>query len=205
MASPGTCPRGHELAEDAVYCTVCWVRVEPVAAEVVAERKRRQRRIWIPLMGAGAVVLGVVVGGSLGVGSGSVSEPDVVAGEAVLPSSAPATPAPETSAAATPSASAAEVVVAAPLAATVPESTTRTLEACVPADAAAVLLKGRSTTDEPWIEATADVLIGDQAACAEGEVSVAISSDTDALRWRLVVKDASGERIDKLTLDAPES
>ena len=207
MASPGTCPRGHELAEDAVYCTVCWVRVEPVAAEVVAERKRRQRRIWIPLMGAGAVALGVVVGGSLGVGSGSVSEPDVVAGEAALVPSTPAASAPDTSAPATPSpaASAAEVVVAAPLAATVPESTTRTLEACVPADAASVLLKGRSTTDEPWVEAAADVVIGDQAACAEGEVSVAVSSDTDAQRWRLVVKDASGERIDKLTLDAPES
>lgn len=200
MASPGTCPRGHELAENAVYCTVCWIRVEPVDPEVIAARKRRQRRIWIPLMGAGAVALGVVVGGSLGNGSGGSAgtDPALVAAEAP-----PAAPAPAEPSAPAPSPSAAEVVVAAPLAATVAEPTPRTLEACVPDAADTVVLKGRSTTDEPWVEAPADIVIGEQASCPDGEVSVTVASDTDAQRWRLVVRDDSGDRIGKITLDAP--
>jgi len=200
MASPGTCPRGHELAENAVYCTVCWIRVEPVDPEVIAARKRRQRRIWIPLMGAGAVALGVVVGGSLGTGSGGSAGPDaaLVAGEAL-----PAVPAPAEPAEPSPSPSAAEVVVAAPLAATVAEPTPRTLEACLPSAADSVLLKGRSTTDEPWVEAPADIVIGEQGTCADGEVAVTVASDTSAQRWRLIVMDDSGDRIGKITLDAP--
>ena len=200
MASPGTCPRGHELAENAVYCTVCWIRVEPVDPEVVAARKRRQRRIWIPLMGAGAVALGVAAGGALGTGSGGGADTQsaVVAAEAP-----PAASAPEDSSAPAPSPSAAEVVVAAPLAATVAETTPRTLEACLPDAAASVQLKGRSSTDEPWVEAPADIVVGGQEACAEGEVSVTVASDSDAQRWRLVVRDDSGDRIGKLTLDAP--
>lgn len=200
MASPGTCPRGHELAENAVYCTVCWIRVEPVDPEVIAARKRRQRRIWIPLMGAGAVALGVVVGGSLGIGSdgGTDTQSAVVAAEAP-----PSAPAPVEASTPAPSPSTAGTVVAAPLAATVAESTTRTLEACVPEAAASVLLKGRSSTDEPWVEAPADITIGEQGTCPAGEVTVTVASQSDAQRWRLVVRDGSGDRIAKITLDAP--
>ena len=207
MASSGTCPRGHELAEDAVYCTVCWVRVEPIDPEVVAARRRRQRRIWIPLFGAGAVALGVLVGGSLGSGSGTGSA--IVAAEqppvatAVPSTVASAAPDATASDAPAPSSAAEPVAVTAPLAATVAEPLVRTLTACVPADTGAIVLKGRSSTDDPWVEQAADVTIGAQGGCAAGEVEASISSGTDATRWRLVLQDGSGERIGKDTVDAP--
>jgi hypothetical protein len=208
MATTGTCPRGHALADDAVLCTVCWIRVEPVDPVVIAERKRRQRRIWIPLMGAGAVALGVVVGGTLGVGSGS--GPSLVAGEAA-PTPAPsaaataASPAEAASAPAqaTPSPAEEPASVTAPLAATVAESTNPALETCVPAATASVLLKGRSSTDEPWLEAASETVIGEQSGCPAGEVTVTVTSDTDAQRWRLVLRNGDGQRVGKLTLDAP--
>ena len=210
MASPATCPRGHELAENAVYCTVCWIRVEPVDPEVIAARKRRQRRIWIPLFGAGAVALGVAVGGTLGAGSG-IEPGAVVAGEAAPgpvpvdepPAAEPSIAAAGPDAAGPDAAGAAPETVAAPLAATVAEPAGRTLTTCVPDGTATVLLKGRSDKDQPWAEIPADTSLGGRGDCPEGEVEATVSAVTEADRWRVITLDDAGERVGRATVDAP--
>lgn len=204
MASTSTCPRGHELAGNAVYCTVCWIRVEPVDPEVIAARKRRQRRIWIPLLGAGAVAFGVAVGGTLGQGAGT-GQSAVVAGEAALPASSPAEAStqPETVTAQPEPAAAEPATVAAPLAATVAEPVARTLTTCVPEGTTAVLLKGRSSKDEPWVAIEADASVGARGGCAADEREATVSAVTEADRWRVIAVDSSGVRLGKDTLDAP--
>jgi hypothetical protein len=93
--------------------------------------------------------------------------------------------------------------VAAPLAATVAEPVTRTLTTCVPESTVAVLLKGRSSTDEPWVAIEAESTIGGQEGCADGEVAATVAAVTDAERWRVIALDEAGDRLAKDTLDAP--
>jgi hypothetical protein len=217
--STSTCPRGHALEDNAVYCTVCWVRVAPEDEQAIAARRRRRRRVWFPLFGAGAVALGVAAGALAASMSGGQDPQVVMAGEAVAsasPASAAAVP--------TPAASEEAVSVTAdPLAATVadpvitggnscvaevhdlqvPCSTDNeqlAFTVCVPGNAGTVEARMRANEDLPWSDVSSDAVIGEQGECATGELAAAVVVDAatagrDGGIWRLVVSDANGERL----------
>lgn len=204
MSLDVTCPRGHHLDEGAVYCTVCWVRVVPEDPERVEQRKSRQRRLWFPLFGAGALVVGVSVGGALAAMSGAGESSDViVAGpESAAPEVAndtePAPAPPEPSAAGEP-----VTAVVAPLAATI-ELTTTTL--CVPDSTAKVVVRSRTSSETPWEKTPADVALGEQGGCASGEVEAALTfpdAPTDGTSLRVTARDGNGDQVARVELAAP--
>ena len=198
MSANGQCPRGHDLEPNAVYCTVCWVRVEPEAPERVAARRRRQRRVWFPLFGAGAVVVGIAVGGTLGLGAGGDPGAIVAATEGVSDGS----PTPvSTAAAAEPAAPEEPTTVAAPLAATVEEPTAVTT--CLPEGTAAVIASTRADASAEWQEVEATTALGPQASCGTAEIEAVVTLAApvpDGHRIRLVARDAEGERLARVKI-----
>lgn len=202
MAASPTCPRGHPLEPNAVLCTVCWIRVEPVDPEVEAARRRRRRRVWLPLFGASAMLIGVFVGGSLGIIDHTPAAPVAVAEPAALP----ATPTPLQVAAvppptAQPTASAAAVAVL-PLAATVAAWSS---DVCVPAEASSVEVAARPGATDPWEPVAAAVTLGPSASCASGEQGASITVATlpdGAGKVRVLARDDSGSEVFRARFDA---
>ncbi len=216
MTTMTTCPRGHDLEPNAVYCTVCWMRVEPEDAAIVAARVRRRRRVWIPLFGAGAILVGVGLGGAVAL-STQASAPTVVAA-AASPVIAEAPPVAQPQAvadepvAAEPVAAeplAAEPVAAEPLAATVveaPQATpgctaelkdqqatcaldadVATLAVCVPEATSAMIVRTRASADVPWEKTIQDLVPADAAVCADGLVGATVAIDTASADAKLKV------------------
>ncbi len=215
MPTVVTCPRGHELEPNAVLCTVCWIRVEPVDPEVEATRRRRQRRIWLPMVGTAALLVGVFLGGSLGLLGGGSSEPTVTAADApvevVAVEAAPVEAAPVEAA---PTSDAVDEPVAAPAAtpeavAVVEAATTTdwTQALCVPADAVAFEVSARAIKKDPWSPVEAAVAVEGTAECAadEAAATVAVVSLPDgATKVRVVSRDAAGDKLAKAKLDVGE-
>lgn len=196
MSPYGQCPRGHELAENAVYCTVCWVRVAPEDPERVAARRRRQRRIWFPLLGAGAVALGITVGGTLGSSAGPVGDA-VTAAAPVSDVSMPATAEPVPS-------EEPVTVTAAPMAATVAEPTSLTV--CVPQDTSDATVRIRVVAGEPWQDEPADVGLDGRGGCSTGAVEATVSFDeelAEGTRVKVVARDDTGEQLAVLKVTPP--
>lgn len=213
MSVQPECPRGHLLEPNAVYCTVCWMRVAPEDPAAIAARQRRRRRVWFPLFGAGAVVLGVTVGGVLERATDSTT-PDSVVAEAP-PSIAAST------AASTPAAEAA-TVTAVPLAGTVADPVQSTGAACtvdmrdqqlecstedgqlaftvcVPAGTALLEARTRPDSGSPWADVSTDVIVRDDTTCDGGlaaDVAIAApAAGRDGAKWRLVARTADGDRL----------
>ena len=188
MSAYGQCPRGHDLAENAVYCTVCWVRVAPEDPERVAARRRRQRRVWFPLLGAGAVALGIAAGGTLGSSTGPVGDAVTAAApvaDVPVPASAEPTPMEEP-----------VTVMAAPMAATFAEPTLLTV--CVPQDASDVTVRIRRVDDQPWQDESADISLDGRGACPSDEVEATVSFDetlSEGTRVKIVARNDAGERL----------
>lgn len=217
-----TCPRGHALEENAVLCTVCWIRVVPEDPEVIAARKRRARRIWIPLFGAGAVLVGVGIGGALEPYIASSTDSAVVMAEAAaVPVEAPAT-ADDSAAVAVEEPVAVEVD---PLAATVADPvgadsgacvvTLRNqtvdcvtsgeelaLTVCVPDTTATIAVATRSSGE--WQPVSSTVTLGQASGCAAGTVAadlvVPASTGSDGNDWRIVSRDDAGAKVWKSPL-----
>ena len=221
METPGTCPRGHTVAPDAVLCTVCWVRLD--GEDPVSKRARVLNLVSQPRIAlvAGAVVLAAGVGASLLLAS-PTAPPAMVAGEASLPV-ASSTPDPS------PSASAEPVVTSVPLAATIvapgvtgpdgacllsvldQQVTCRTegelvrFEVCVPAETSTVDVRTRSSADDEWADVLADVVLlpGDDCAADGVRADVALAAATFTVnesRWRLVGRDVGGDKLWKAKL-----
>lgn len=228
MPTQTTCPRGHEVDADAVLCTVCWVRLD--GEDPKAKRARLLGLTWPPSPTAAAVVGGVllvtgVAGSLLLVDSTS---PQIVASEASAPAAVASAPAaPAATPAATPLVDTATAVTA-PLAATVTDPVTASpdgacviqtrdqsipctvlgdtvsFEVCVPAATVALEVRTRPVPDAPWQDVSADITIGDQGTCSGSDVTAAVTADalgvaSDA-KWRLVGRDAAGERLWKSSL-----
>jgi hypothetical protein len=193
MSPYGQCPRGHALEENAVYCTVCWIRVEPEDPERVAARRRRQRRIWIPLFGAGAVVLGMAVGGTLASVGGSTADPSaVLAAAPVSTQPSPAVPSPRPSTAAEEPAA----VTAVPLAATVAEPTLVTV--CLPERTATVVVRTRTDPGRKWAKVASTAALETRGACADGEAEATVTlaeSVEDGGSIKVVARDEAGTRL----------
>ena len=203
MAPSPTCPRGHALEPNAVLCTVCWIRVEPVDPVVEAARRRRQRRIWIPLFGATAVLVGVFLGGSIGIIGHTPAAPVAVA-EAPAPPAAQAQPAEEPVVIAAPAPVLEEpameepvAVTTVPLAATISAWST---DLCVPAATESIEVSTRAGKDAPWEPAEASVELGAGPACASGQVSATVSLTElvdGATKIKLVSRDSDGAKVQK--------
>ena len=218
METSGTCPRGHAVAPDAVLCTVCWVRLD--GEDPVSKRARILNLVSQPVVAivVGGVVLAAGVGASLILANPS-APPAVVAGEAPAVAT-PAAASPSASA----SASEQRVVTAVPLAATIvapvvtgPDGTCRLsaidqqvtcltegelvrFEVCVPAETSGVDVRTRPTKDEKWTDVAADVVLlpGDGCAADRLRADVALTAETFTVtesRWRLVGRDASGDKL----------
>lgn len=215
MESSGTCPRGHAIEENAVYCTVCWVRLVPEDPEVLEARRRRRRRFRIPFIAASALAVGVAAGAVMA--QTSTTSPAIVA--------APATSAAAVVAAAEPTAAAEDtlVVTAQPEAATVADpviaaeagcqvtidgrdlscSTTDdrlVFEVCVPDTTALVEARTRAAEGAPWTDVSMDAVLGSADGCDAGQVAADVVIDapdagTGDATWRLVARDANGERV----------
>jgi hypothetical protein len=225
MTSAGRCPRGHELAENAVYCTVCWIRVEPEDPARVAARQRRRRRIWIPLLATSSILIGVVIGGAMGAGSAG-SEGSIVAQDAA---ETVGTANPEPSAQASPETSAEALPVdsgVTPLAATVVEESpvgscsaevlgqtvpcTDPADAlaftiCVPDGTARVKVSTRESADADWQPVSSDATFGSAADCSAGSVAAEITvfeavAGTPEATWRLAGRDDINEKLWKSRL-----
>lgn len=223
MESTGTCPRGHAIEENAVYCTVCWVRLEPEDPEVVAARRRR-RRFRLPFLATAAVLIGAGAGVLLS--QASPTEPTLVA--------EPATSAPGSIVAAGPSPSAEQpIVVSQPEAATVadpviaaqsecsitidgttsPCSVTDgqlVFEVCVPQTTATLEARSRTSEDAGWIDVSTDVVLGTSAGCDDGFVTADVVVDAaDAGAgdgsWKLVARDSAGDKVWKAKFETTQS
>ena len=224
METPGTCPRGHAVAPDAVLCTVCWVRLD--GENPVTKRERILNVVARPMTAAvvGGVVLAAGVGAAL-VLSGPTPSSDVVAGEApTIASSAKATP--------SPSASVEEqaTVTSVPLAATVAdpvltgpdgacllttldqevpcrlEADLVRFDVCVPADTSILELRTRESADAEWQDVAADVVLLQGGSCANGELRADVAVDAAAFtvsdsKWRLVGRDSGGDKLWKSKLE----
>jgi hypothetical protein len=220
METPGTCPRGHAVAPDAVLCTVCWVRLD--GEDPVSKRARILNLVSQPLVAVvvGGVVLAAGVGASLILADPTAPSAAVVAGEA--PQVPSPSPSPSTQ-------SEQPVVTSVPLAATIAtplvtgpdgacelrtldqRATCRTegelvrFEVCAPTDTATVVLRTRLSADGEWADVAADVVLLPGGDCANdgvrADVAVAAAAftvaDTD---WRLVGRDDSGDRLWKSRL-----
>ncbi len=224
MASPGRCPRGHDLAENAVYCTVCWIRVEPEDPAIVEARARRRRRIWIPLFAASSVLVGVAVGGTLA----AQSTASVVAESEASSAQANTTASPDGEPTSDGTSEAAPVTATnVPLAATVvepvvdqEECTARLLDqdvacavdaealaftVCVPEATALMRARSRAADSDEWLTAASDVVLGGAGACAPGSVSAQVSiaaaaAGADGSTWRMVGRDTADQKIWKSRL-----
>lgn len=225
METPGTCPRGHTVAPDAVLCTVCWVRLD--GEDPVSKRARVLNLVAQPRIAlvAGAVVLAAGVGASLLLAN-PTPPPAVVAGEAPA---AAASPSPSPS----PSTPDQPVVTSVPLAATIvtpvvtgpdgacllsvldQQVTCRTegdlvrFELCVPGETSTVDVRTRLSADDEWADVVADVVLlpGDDCAADGVRADVALAAATFTVnesRWRLVGRDVSGDKLWKSKL-RPES
>ncbi len=213
METLTTCPRGHALEPNAVYCTVCWIRVEPEDPERVAARRKRRRRmiLGIPLLGAGSIVVGVLVGSLLANDAGD-GAPAVTALEpaAVAVSAAPVDPIDQPVA-----------VVAEPLAGTVTDPVTDPADTgcaalvrdvqvpcaltddrleftvCVPAATTVIRVGTRPNDNVTFDDASSDIALGGSAGCATGDIAadIAIDSYSPAATWRIVGRDASDTKI----------
>ena len=210
MDSSGTCPHGHPLAEDAVYCTVCWVRVEPQDPAVEIGRRRRARRIWIPFLAVSALLAGVAVGGVLGMRSVGYT-PTFVAQE--FPTLAP----PDDSA----DASSEPVAVAAePLAATILDTSQAgedcvavileqavpcaldsdglALAVCAPDGTVLIKVSSRETKADAWRDAPSQFAVGRGDNCEPPAVTAELliaAADTDASAWRMVGHGVDGQKL----------
>lgn len=219
-----TCPRGHALEENAVLCTVCWIRVVPEDPEVVAARRRRARRIWLPLFGAGAVLVGVGLGGALEPYIGQGADTSVVVAGEAAPITPVATAAPADDVAAE---SVEEPVTVAvdPLAATVADPvgsgadacavTLRnqsvdcvsvgdelTFSICVPDATTSVTVATRASGE--WEPVSSTVTLGQASACPTGttaaDLVVPDFAGSDGSDWRIVSRDEAGAKVWKSPL-----
>lgn len=221
METPGTCPRGHAVAPDAVLCTVCWVRLD--GEDPVTKRARILNLVSQPMVAVvvGGVVLAAGVGAALTLATPS-GPTAVVAGEAPLPIASP-TPTPSATAADQP------VVTSVPLAATIvapvvtgpdgacllnaldQQATCRTegelvrFELCVPAETSSVIIRTRSSADDEWTDVDADVVLLSGSGCAgdgrRADVALAATDFTiTESRWRLVGRDSNEAKLWKSKL-----
>jgi hypothetical protein len=216
------CPRGHPLAEDAVYCTVCWIRVQPEDPEVVSARTKRRRWLFmgIPLLGGSAIIVGIAVGGALGTSTGN-SGASVVALPPTVTASAPAPSAPSTPITSSTAAAEPVSVVAAPLAATVADPVKTPADAaciaivrdqevacvtsddrleftvCVP-DATTLIRVGTRPNDNVvFSDASSEIELGGPSDCPAGEIAAAIAIDSFSPlpTWRIVGRDKADLKI----------
>ena len=223
MESTGTCPRGHAVEENAVYCTVCWVRLEPEDPEVVAARRRR-RRFRLPFLAAAAVLIGA--GAGILLSQTTTAEPTLVA--------EPATSATGDIVAAGPAPDAEQpVVVSQPEAATVAdpviaaESTctiaidgttspctvtdgTLVFQVCVPEDTATLEARSRESADADWVDVSTDVVLGTAEGCDPGFVTADVVVDaadagTGDGSWKLVARDSAGDKVWKAKFETTQS
>ncbi len=219
METPGTCPRGHAVAPDAVLCTVCWVRLD--GEDPISKRARILNLVSKPVAAVvvGGVVLAAGVGASLLLANPTTPSA-VVAGEAPVlasPSPSPSTPSDQ------------PVVTSVPLAATIAtpvvtgpdgacelstldqqatcltEGALVRFEVCVPADTATVVVRTRSSADDEWADVAADVVLLPGGGCADdgvrADVALAAAAFTVAeTNWRLVGRDGSGDKLWKSKL-----
>ena len=214
MESTGTCPRGHAVEENAVYCTVCWVRLVPEDPEVLAARARR-RRFRLPFLAAGALILGA--GAGLLLAQTRTVEPPAIVAE-------PAVSAPASIVAAAPSSAAAQpVTVSQPEAATVadpiiasesacsvdidgtttPCSVTEgqlVFEVCVPEKTATLEARSRASENAEWVDVSTDVTLGSTDGCDAGDVTADVVIDaadagTGDGTWKLVARDGAGDKV----------
>lgn len=211
------CPRGHAIDEGAVYCTVCWVRLVPEDPEVVAARRRRRRRFRIPFIAASALAVGVAAGAVMAqTGTGAVS-PAIVAAPATSPAAVVAAEDPTAAAEDTlvitaqpEAATVADPVIASEAACQVtidgrdlPCSTTDdrlVFQACVPETTVLVEARTRAAEDAPWTDVSMDAVLGTADGCDAGQVAADVVIDapdagTGDATWRLVARDANGERV----------
>ena len=206
MVTSPTCPRGHALEPNAVLCTVCWVRVEPVDPVVEAQRRRRRRRVWLPLMGASAIVLGVIVGGSVGILGHSTSTPSVAAevppppaaSSAASPSASPSSSVVPSSPTLTPVAEAPEAIAAVPLAATVAEWSR---DVCAPDGTSSLQVSTRPDPQATWTAVEANQIPGPAASCESNlnPITVEVPSVPDtAIAIRVEYLADDGALIDKV-------
>lgn len=212
------CPRGHDVAEGAVLCTVCWVRLVPEDPEVVAARRRqRRRRIWLPFAAASAIGIGALVGATLA--SSSSPEPAIVAAAAAPSAAAPA-PQPVGSAEAV-------VVVAQPEAATIADpiapglgdctvsvleqdaectvdGDVLTFQICVAESTSAVQVRTRVDEASEWQDVSSTVTLGADDTCGTGEMTADVEVSAAAVaadaKYRLVGTDAVGGKLWKSKL-----
>lgn len=228
MESTGTCPRGHAVEDDAVYCTVCWVRVVPEDPEVLAARRRR-RRFRLPLIAAGAVLLGAAAG--LVLSQTRTAEPAIVAQPAAATPAAivPAQPSssPEQQAAEQP------IVVSQPEAATIadPALTSETacsisiagtpgpctiadgrlaFETCVPGETVTLEVRSRPGKKADWVDVSTDAQLGAPDGCETGFVTAAVVIDaadagTGDGTWKLVARDSAGDKVWKAKFETTTS
>jgi hypothetical protein len=212
MDSSGTCPHGHPLAEDAVYCTVCWVRVEPQDPAVEIARRRRARRIWIPFLAVSALLVGVAIGGVLGMRSVGYT-PSFVAQE--FPTLAQPAEAADASSDSEPVA-----VAAAPLAATILDTSQASedcvalileqavpcaldsdglaLAVCAPDGTVLIKVSSRETKADAWRDAPSQFAVGRGDNCDPPAVTAELliaAADTDASAWRTVGHGVDGQKL----------
>ena len=221
MESTGRCPRGHAVEENAVYCTVCWVRLEPEDPEVVAARRRR-RRFRLPFIAAAAVLIGA--GAGMVLSQTRTTEPDLVA--------EPAASAPVAIVAAGPSPAAEQpVTVSAPEAATVADpviasesacsiaidgtSSPCTLtdgrlvfQVCVPEDTATLQARSRASEGADWVDASTDVVLGTAEGCDAGFVTADVvvdAADAGDGSWKLVARNGAGDKLWKAKFETTQT
>ena len=214
MATMTTCPRGHAVEADAVYCTVCWIRVEPEDPQRAAALSRRRRRTFlgIPLLIASSVIIGIAVGQVLG---NRAAGPEVVA-----------LPAPSVSATipVIPSDAASAAAVAAPLAASVadpvmsasasacllqlrdqnapcaigPDTTTVTV--CVPEVTTVLTVEMRPAGSDTWQDVSTQARLDGAGSCPSGSLAAELAIDatgigSDGAAWRIKALDSAGARV----------
>lgn len=224
METPGTCPRGHAVAPDAVLCTVCWVRLD--GEDPVSKRARILNLVSQPMVAVvvGGVVLAAGVGATLLLADPS-APPAVVAGEAPPPAVASPSPSPSPTAAAPDQ----PVVTSVPLAATIvrpvvtgpdgacllnaldQQAACRTegelvrFEICVPADTSTVSVRTRSSADDEWADVAADVVLLPGGGCTADGLRADVALDATEFtvtesQWRLVGRDSSSDKLWKSKL-----
>jgi hypothetical protein len=227
METPGTCPRGHAVAPDAVLCTVCWVRLD--GEDPVSKRARILNLVAQPKVAAvaGGIVLAAGVGASL-ILANPTAPPSVVAEQAPRPA---ASPSPVTSSSPGPSSTAQDqpVVTSVPLAATIvtpvvtsPDGACRLkvldqqvtcltegelvrFEVCVPSGTSSVDVRTRPSAEAEWTDVAADIVLLPGGDCASDGVRADVALAADAFtvnesRWRLVGRDDSGDKLWKSRL-----
>lgn len=215
METLTTCPRGHALPEDAVFCEVCWIRVsQDGEAARTAGSSRRRTTVALSVLGAGCITVGVVVAAMIASAPGDIAVPVAAAQPSVAASSIPEVPVAE---AAAPVA----VTLAAPLAATVPKP----VEESAPADCAAAVRGGEvaCTVTDGWLEfsicvpdattfirvgtrpdntvkfqdGVSEIALGGPSSCAADETNatVRIFAYSPEAMWRVVGRDADDNKV----------